>query len=214
VSATYTRISTVQVLQDLISGKKDESFARLRALCQGSRTPTCVHLRPLLAAQSAELDELALSASYAATLYRKTTVLLSGTYYNYLGEDPTSVGLFSVALLGRTTPTKKASAGKAHKAGGVAETFDFGGGVPLSPLTWDAKAGLSQKLGPVTLAIVGEYGRYFDDTGHTESLSGKVSYAFAEHWKASAVFGGSRDVDSAGLETTGNSLNLSLRYRF
>ncbi len=214
LSATYTRISTVQVLENLISGNKDENFAKLRTLCRGSRTPTCVHLRPLLAAQNAELDELTLTGAYAATLFRKTTVLLSGTYFNYLGEDPTSVGLFSVALLGRTTPTKRAPAGKAHRAGGAAETFDFGAGIPLSPLTWDSKVGLSQKLGPVTLAMVAEYGRYFDDTGHTESLSGKLSYAFAEHWKASAVFGGSRDVDSAGLETTGSSLTVSLRYRF
>ena len=140
--------------------------------------------------------------------------MLSGTYYNYLGEDPTSVGLFSVALLGRTTPTKKAPAGKAHRAGSAAEIFDFGGGIPLSPLTWDSKVGLSQKLGPVTIAVVAEYGRYYGDSGYTESLSGKLAYSFAEHWKANVVFGGSRDVDSAGTTTPGNSLTFTLRYRF
>ncbi len=214
LNVTYTHISTLQALEDLISGKRDQNLAKIRVLCQGSKSPSCTHLRPLLAARNADLDQLAVSASYAATLFRNSTVLLSGTYYNYFGEDPTSIGLFSVAMLGRTTPKGKALSVKAHKGGGVTETFDFGGGIPLAPLTWDSKIGLSQKLGAFTIGVVGEYGNYFNDSGHTESIAGKLSYAFSEHWKASATLGASRDVDSAGTVTPGNSFTVSLRYRF
>jgi hypothetical protein len=214
LNIAYTHITTDQALEDLISGKRDENLAKIRLACQGSRSPSCVHLRPLLAARNADLDQLAVTASFEATLYRNTTVLLSGTYYSYFGEDPTTIGLFSVALLGRTTPKVKTPPAKAHKGGGVAETFDFGGGIPLAPLTWDSRIGLSQKFGDFTIGVVVEYGNYFNDSGHTESIAGKVSYAFAEHWKASATLGSSRDVDSVGVVTSGNSFSVSLRYRF
>jgi hypothetical protein len=214
LNVAYTHISTDQALEDLISGKRDENLAKIRVACQGSKSPACTHLQPLLAARSADLDQLAMSASYTATLFRNTTVLLSGTYYNYFGEDPTTIGLFSVALLGRTTPKVKAPSAKAHKGKGAAETFDFGGGIPLAPLTWDSRIGLSQDLRGLTLGVVAEYGSYFNDTGHTESIAGKLSYAFSEHWKASATLGSSRDVDSAGVVTPGSSFTVSLRYRF
>jgi hypothetical protein len=214
LNIAYTHISTDQALEDLISGKRDENLAKIRVACQGSKSPSCTHLRPLLAARSADLDQLAVSGSYSATLFRNTTVLLSGTYYNYFGEDPTTIGLFSVALLGRTTPKVKTPSAKAHKGGAVAETFDFGGGIPLAPLTWDSQIGLSQKLGDFTIGVVAEYGNYFNGSGHTESIAGKLSYAFSEHWKASATLGSSRDVDSAGVVTPGSSYTLSLRYRF
>lgn len=214
LNVAYTHISSDQALEDLISGKRDENLAKIRVACQGSRSPSCIHLRPLLAARNADLDQLAVSASYAATLFRNSTVLLSGTYYNYFGEDPTTIGLFSVALLGRTPPKVKAPSAKAHKGGAVAETFDFGGGIPLAPLTWDSRLGLSQKFGDFTVGLVLEYGNYFNDSGHTESIAGKLSYAFSEHWKASATLGSSRDVDSAGVVTPGSSFTVSLRYRF
>ena len=214
LNIAYTHISSDQALEDLISGKRDENLAKIRAACQGSRSPSCTHLRPLLAARNADLDQLGVTASYAATLFRNSTVLLSGTYYNYFGEDPNTLGLFSVALLGRTTPKVKAPSAKAHKGGSVAETFDFGGGIPVAALTWDSRIGLSQKLGGFTVGVVLEYGSYFNDSGHTESIAGKLSYAFSEHWKASATLGSSRDVDSAGVVTPGNSFTLGLRYRF
>jgi hypothetical protein len=84
----------------------------------------------------------------------------------------------------------------------------------LAPLTWDSRIGLSQDLRGLTLGVVAEYGSYFNDTGHTESIAGKLSYAFSEHWKASATLGSSRDVDSAGVVTPGSSFTVSLRYRF
>jgi hypothetical protein len=214
LNIAYTHISTAQALEDLISGKRDQNLAKIRVACQGSKSPSCTHLRPLLAARTADLDQLAVGASYAATLFRNSTVLLSGTYYNYFGEDPTTIGLFSVALLGRTTPKVKAPSAKGHKGGGVTETFDFGGGIPLAPLTWDSRIGLSQKLGDFTIGVVAEYGNYFNDAGHTESIAGKLSYAFSEHWKASATLGSSRDVDSAGVVTPGSSFTVNLRYRF
>ncbi|HWW95840.1 MAG TPA: hypothetical protein VN375_20895 [Vicinamibacteria bacterium] len=214
LNVAYTHISTDQALEDLISGKRVENLAKIRVACQGSRSLSCTHLRPLLAAQNADLDQLAVSASYTATLYHNSTVLLSGTYYNYFGEDPNTIGLFSVALLGRTTPKVKTPSAKARKGGSVAETFDFGGGIPLAPLTWDSRIGLSQKLGDFSIGVVLEYGNYVNDTGHTESIAGKLSYAFGERWKASATLGSSRDVDSAGVVTPGSSFSMSLRYRF
>ena len=41
-----------------------------------------------------------------------------------------------------------------------------------------------------------------------------VSQAIAERWKVIGTLGGSRDVDSSGTVTTGNTFSLGLRCNF
>lgn len=214
-TVAYTHLSTSQVIEAIQTPKGLDNIDKLRLACGASPSATCKRLRPLLRSQTAILDDLALAASYSATLYRRTTIMLGGTYFSYFGEDPTTVGLFSVAFVGRITPTKHGGASKAAgKAGKNQETFDFGGGIPLAPLTWDANLGVSQRLGALRVSFVGEYGRYFGDSGHTSSITAKVTWAIAERWKVIGTLGGSRDVDSSGTVTTGNTFSLGLRCNF
>lgn len=210
--ATYTHLSTTQSLDDFISGQGAQNLIKVRSQCRASTSITCKRLAPLLAAQTAELGELALSLSYTATIAHDTSLLVSGTSHSYGGKDPTSIGLFSVASLGRTSLTGRRAPTRSRSP--ASDRFNFGGSLPISPLSWEVSTGLSEQVHRLGLSVVGGYGRYYGDSGHTESVTGKVSYALSEHWKLLATLGGSRDQDSAGAVTNGKTFSAGVKSTF
>jgi hypothetical protein len=135
------------------------------------------------------LNTLTLTAGFTETFLQNTDVSVGASYFIY-DQDPTMLGYYSLAVRGRTAGGTSRTSDRAQGA------IDFGGGVPLEPFLYQFDLGVAQTFGGFRLALSGAYGEYYDDTGLQITGGLRASYKFNKHWKLTASFVLSDDVES------------------
>jgi hypothetical protein len=165
--------------------------------CQApGRAASCPRqLLALLRQQPATaLNQLALRAAVAETLWLDTDVGLAGRWYLY-DRDPTAVGFFRLAAAG----------------GGGAE---FGAGIPLAPLAWSVRPWMARRLGRLLVRAWWEHGTYVQDQGSLDTFALRVQYRFGSAFRA--WIGGSvqRERDPEGGAATLRSGALGAMFRW
>jgi hypothetical protein len=207
--ASFTHLSSLQGLQQIVTSTGTTNLTRLRAECADNATGVCRRLRPLFRNRPVDLRQVAVGASYTATIERRTSLSLGGTYYDYLGDDPTQIGFFSVALVGRGAGRRP----HGHTARG-STSLSFGEGVPLAPLSYSVNGGVAQELGALSLALTAGYGNYYGGAGNNKNLALRASLGLSSAWKLILTVSGNRDADEDGSRTDSVVASLGLRYRF
>lgn len=186
-----TRFSSAQQIVGLSftgpTGKqRDLSVTTLRdSYCpKHPKAPICKVVAGLNG-QSASVTQFPLEADITATVQQDTDVGLAFTYFVY-SEDPTTVGFFTVARVGRSAQN----------------SLSFGSGVPLAPQQWAVRPDVDHVFGPVTVDLFGAYGQYLDDQGHEASVGLKLKWRVDANWRLTAGLTLTRETPGPGL--TGN----------
>jgi len=135
------------------------------------------------------LDQLSLSASYTARLWRNTELTVGGEGFFYF-QDPANLGLSFAPDTGL--------------AGAYASA-----GVPVSPISWIANGAVAQKLGPVKLTLGGSYFPY-SWGGDSRSASLRTTWNITPDWRLMARVAVSRDYLASGstYDTLGATVGL------
>jgi len=151
-------------------------------------------LSAALSGSADQLNQLVVGGNASMQLYQTTDVGLDGAYYFY-DKDPTQVGYFSAASVGR---------------------LGLGAGAPIAPLQYTAGPDVMHRFGELmTLATV-SYGKYVDGEGYNVTGALRVQYKWKlDRDKRIKLWGklmGARDTDSTGAKSKSGSLALGMQY--
>lgn len=187
----WTHYDTTQRIDALETAAGPQTGAQIRADCKGKRTTTCKTLLAALKSNVQALDQGKVGALGSLTLFQNTDLNLAFSYYLY-AQDPSSLGDFRVATLGRVSGS---------------------GSAPLAPLIWSLRPEVAQRLGRVTLSVAWLHGPYTGDGGFTDSVTLKVAVTL-DRWRVWVAVTGNRDVDGSGAVTPSLGGLLGARVRF
>jgi len=194
-SFSLTHFSTTQVVSDVATANGPVDRRQIIAYC--TRTAYtgegCRQIGPALRAESADLNQFRLSASFTETFVANTDLTLGGAYYFY-DKDPSQVGYFSIASIGRSV--------------------SLGNGVPAAPLRYSIRPDLSQKFGPFSASIWYQYGQYVPGDGYGHSVGLKLQYKITKAVKTWASGTWQNDIDDQGNSQISTTLALGARYSF
>ncbi len=156
--------------------------------------PCSAELRSALSPKGTQLTQLALGASVLHTLEGTGDLGLSASYYLY-DEDPTQLGYYSLATLGRG---------------------NLGTGVSIAPLRYTVTPTIGDRWGPLSGTLAVTYGLYVRDVNYEVTTSLRLQYKLklegAARLKLYSKLAGSRGADQDGNTTTSMSLALGARY--
>ncbi|HEX4354821.1 MAG TPA: hypothetical protein VHZ95_17945 [Polyangiales bacterium] len=93
--------------------------------------------------EDASLLQWQVDLSVTETLFQDTDVALAGTYYLY-NRDTANSGYYGESVFGR---------------------LDIGDGIPTLPLRYAIRPSLTQRVGPLQVRLLFQYGDYADDRG-------------------------------------------------
>jgi hypothetical protein len=144
---TTQKLSMLQLADDTTV-----SADSLQAQCDANGCSA--ELQTALAARSPDVVQGYVTLDATAVI-RRTDVTAAATYYGY-SKDPTQLGYFGVATLGR---------------GPV-----LGDGTPFGPVRYSLRPQVMPRLGRLRLGLAAEYDNYVEDLG--TSLIGSVKPAF------------------------------------
>lgn len=217
LSFNPSRVSTLQTVEAYqvrplpgqTEGKiltRDMLLQECQATTSGNAkaTKTCQRLMPLLKAQQDAVLTMPVSLSLDQTLFGRTSVGLSGTWYFY-DKDPNSVGYFTLASQGRKAPNGEA---------GPSTTASYGTGVAIAPFQWSSGVSVSHPFGPLKLSVLGGFSRYYDDAGSFTSLTTRVNWKITQMWRVSASFATQLDRDADGEVTRSFSGSMAVKCAF
>jgi hypothetical protein len=192
VNATeYDTRQQIVALQDRAGGNLD--VQQLRDYCAATKCPA--QLAAALAGGDAQLAQVALEATAALTLERNTDIGIDATYYAY-DRDPTQVGYFSLAAVGRAS--------------------SLGGGIGIAPYSYTVAPDVVVRIGGLMSMASVSYGKYVDDEGWDVTGSLRVQYKLKlAHGKRVKLWGrvlASRDVDQTKAVSTSGSAALGVQY--
>ena len=137
------------------------------------------------------LDSQKLNAAVTAIVARDTDLTLSGDYYLY-DQDPTQVGYYSVARVGRV-----------------------GNGLNIAPIQFSVRPEVGHRFGDFSAKLWVQAGKYVSGGGQsTSGLGVRLQYKFTKAFKLWAAASGQRDVDEQSNATNSGSLSLGAGYRF
>ena len=166
------------------------SSSELRSLC-GSQSSSCYPYLPAIDGLSDQLRSARLSLGALATIATHTDVGLSADYYGYF-DDPSNVGVFSLASVGR-----------------------FGAGAPIAPLRFVVRPEVTHRIGPLSLRLWAQAGEYVANVGRgTATIGTKVQYRFSRAFRMWIGAAGQRDVGNTGEVSRSGWLSLGAAYRF
>lgn len=156
--------------------------------------PCSSELRSALSPKETELTQLVLGASVLHTVEGTGDLGLSASYYLY-DEDPTQLGYYSLATLGRG---------------------NLGNGVSIAPLRYTVTPTIGDRWGPLSGTLAVTYGIYVRDVSYEVTTSLRVQYKLklegAARLKLYSKLAGSRSADQAGNPATSMSLALGAQY--
>ncbi len=151
-------------------------------------------LRSALSPKETQLTQLVLGASVLHTVEGTGDLGLSASYYLY-DADPTQLGYYSLATLGRG---------------------NLGNGVSIAPLRYTVTPTIGDRWGPLSGTLAVTYGLYVRDVSYEVSPSLRVQYKLklegASRLKLYSKLAGSRSADPDGNTTTSMSLALGAQY--
>jgi hypothetical protein len=177
------------------AGGKVATTQQVRDYCASNKCPAAL-LLALRPQTNVTLDSQKLSGSVTAIAGKDTDLTLAGDYYIY-DQDPTQVGYYSVARVGR-----------------------FGNGLNIAPVKFTVRPEVAHRFGDFSVKVWVQAGRYVPGTGQSTASAGlKLQYKFSKAFKMWATASGERDVgepDVKGQSSESNSSSLSLGagYRF
>jgi hypothetical protein len=205
---------SISATRDAKTGKVINDPMLEKTVCApgSKKTLLCKQLASLTRGEPTNLDQFAINASYTATVFDRTDLTVGGAYYLY-NTDPTQVGYFNVATVGRGV--RSPGGGPKSDRGGA--EFSFGGGAPLEPLLFGVSTGASHAFGAekhFKIEISAGYGLYDGTNGYNLNAAVKLSYKFNKHWKATLIMTADRDIDEAGNVSPSGSASLGARYTF
>ncbi|MBI5546660.1 MAG: hypothetical protein HY901_22485 [Deltaproteobacteria bacterium] len=143
---------------------------------------------------AADLWQLGLSLSLIETLFQSTEVGLSFSYFLY-DHDPTEVGYFSLASVGRSS-------------------VSFGDGVPLAPMHWSLRPEASHRFGNLQLRVWYQRTRYVADEGHGDVVGLKAQYRLSKSWRLSLTASGAQEKDAEGNGSRAGTVAVGVKWRF
>ena len=194
-SFSLTHYSTTQILTEIATGSGPVDRQQVIAYCTRTQNlgKGCRQLGPALRAQPADLNQFKLSASFTQTIFEHTDLTLGGAYYFY-DKDPSQVGYFSIAAIGRSV--------------------SLGNGVPAAPLQYSIRPDLLQKFGAFSVGIWYQYGQYVPGDGYGHSAGLKLQYKINKAIKIWASGTWQDDVDAQNNAQISTTVALGGRYSF
>lgn len=181
----------------------DQQITRVRAKSGAASTPQQIRdfctghkcspslLAALRAQTGVTLDSQRLSASATAILATNTDLTLSGDYYLY-DQDPTQVGYYSVARVGRV-----------------------GNGLNIAPLQYSVRPEVAHRFGDFSAKVWVQAGEYVAGAGQSTVGAGlRLQYKFTKTFRLWATASGQHDVDAQNNPTNSSSISLGAGYRF
>ena len=144
--------------------------------------------------QGVELNQYRASASVTETIHQ-TDLSLGGAYYWY-DHDPTTLGYFSLATVGRSFATSS--------------------GLPsLAPLRYTVRPGLGRSFGAMRVDLWYQYGRYVIHEEQSHGAGLKLQYRFGRAFSAWLRLDAQDDFDRQQNDTTVSALIvIGLKGRF
>ena len=143
---------------DTATGDDTDSVLGLALGATAYSTTQAVRLRKLKsqttpntfgAAETASLIQWHAELSFIETLFQNTDLGITGTYYVY-GHDAADSGYYGETVFGRV---------------------DLGDGIPAVPLRFSIRPSVTQRVGPFSIRLHGQYSDYIDGEG-TSLLAG------------------------------------------
>jgi hypothetical protein len=190
---SVTHYSTLQNVAALETVAGPVDIQRVVDYCVRTNKEGCRQISNAARRESAELNQYRLGASLTETVYANTDLTLSGSYYLY-NEDPTKVGYFSVATVGRSAA--------------------MGTGVPLAPLHYTIRPEITHVFGMVRASVWYQYGQYVPGDGVSHLAGLRLRFRFSKAVSAWVMLNTQADLDPAGNSTTSGTLAIGLKYRF
>jgi hypothetical protein len=189
-AVALSRFETQQRVEQARVGGVTLTPAELRTLCTASNSG-CRAYVPAIDGFSDELRSVRVTAGALATIQKDTDVGVNVDYYSYF-DDPASVGVYSIAAIGR-----------------------FGAGAPIAPLRYLVRPEVTHRDGAFSLRAWVQAGEYVANVGQsTAALGLKVQYKFTRAFRMWISATGQRDVDTNGDVSRSGWVSLGAAYRF
>ena len=151
-------------------------------------------LRASLSPKGTRLTQLAINAGVMHTMEGNGDLGLSASYYLY-DKDPTQVGYFSLATLGRG---------------------NLGNGVSIAPRRYSFSPSIGNRWGALSGTLAVTYGVYIRELGYDLTTSAKVQYKLkldgSTRLKLFSKLAGSWGADQDGNTTSAVSMALGAQY--
>ena len=185
-----SRFETQQRVEQARVGGVTLTPGELRTLCSASNSG-CRAYVPAIDGFSDELRSARITGGAFATIKNDTDVGLTADYYRYF-DDPGSVGVYSIAAIGR-----------------------FGAGAPIAPLRYLIRPEVTHRAGALSLRVWLQGGEYAADVGQsTAGLGMKVQYKLTREFRMWISATGQRDVGTSGDVSRSGWVSLGAAYRF
>ncbi len=181
----------------------DQQITRVRTKSGAAATPQQIRdycaahkcspslLAALRPQTGVSLDSQRLNAAVTAILSKDTDLTLSGDYYLY-DQDPTQVGYYSVARVGRV-----------------------GNGLNIAPVQFSVRPEVAHRFGDFSAKVWVQAGQYVSGGGQSTTGAGlRLQYKFTKAFKLWASASGQHDIDQQSNATNSGSVALGAGYRF
>jgi len=193
LSVGVTHFQSIQAITSIID--PDGQMLTPRQVSDHCAARPCSdELRSALSPKDTQLAQLAIGASVLHTVEGTGDLGLSASYYMY-DADPTQLGYYSLATLGRG---------------------NLGNGVSLAPLRYTVTPMIGERWGALSGTLAVTYGLYVRDVSYEVTTNLRVQYKLklegAARLKLYSSLTGSRGADQDGNTTTSMSLALGAKY--
>ncbi len=194
-SFSLMHYSTTQILSDIATASGPVDRQQIISYCArtGNEGKGCRQLGPALRSEAADLNQFRVSASFTETFVMNTDLTLGGAYYFY-DKDPSQVGYFSIASIGRSV--------------------SLGNGIPAAPLQYSIRPDLSHRFGAFSADIWYQYGQYVPGDGYGHSVGLKLQYKISKAVKIWASGTWQNDIDAQSNSQISTTVALGARYSF
>jgi hypothetical protein len=193
ISVGATHFQSIQAITSIID--PDGQMLTPREVSEHCASRSCSsELRSALSPKDTQLTQLVIGASVLHTFEGTGDLGLSASYYMY-DADPTQLGYYSLATLGRG---------------------NLGNGVSIAPLRYTVTPTIGDRWGPLSGTLAVTYGLYVRDVSYEVTTSLRVQYKLkldgAARLKLYSSLTGSRGADPDGNTITSMSLALGAKY--
>ncbi len=172
------RSSTEQSVSKLSTASGEVNVAKAASSCAKNNTgAVCDRLGALIDPAVASMVHGAVMGGLTVRISAVHEASIGGTWHGY-SRSATETAYFSLAQAGRGA-------------------FSLSGGVPVSPLAWEASTGYARQFGSIKAGFTANAGAYTTG-GSTLGLSLRANWKISETWRLWMRGSSARDVDADG----------------
>jgi hypothetical protein len=189
-AVALSRFETQQRIEQARLNGSTLTPAELRSICSASNSG-CRAYVAAIDGFSDELRSARITAAAFATIALDTDVGINVDYYRYF-DDPGSVGVYSLAAVGR-----------------------FGAGAPIAPLRYLIRPEVTHRVRELSLRLWAQAGEYVANVGQTTAGIGmKVQYKITSALRLWISATGQRDIGTGGDVSRSGWVSFGGAYRF